>query len=86
MYDYTDMNRPDTVPDGLWKDFSQVAANTQVAWALAMIARVFYAGAAVRSERIVAHPQHAHLKYCDGHGICPACAGQIDTVFETRTA
>lgn len=86
LYDYADISQPDTVSDELWDDFKRVTANTQIMWTLAMIARVFYAGAAVRSERIVAHPQHAHLKYCDGHGICPACAGQIDTVFETRTA
>ncbi|MEJ5921201.1 PD-(D/E)XK nuclease family protein [Bifidobacterium thermophilum] len=86
LYDSADIIQPDAVPDRLWKDFTHVTENTQAAWALAMIARVFYAGAAVRSEQIVAHPQNTHLKYCDGHGICPACAGQIDTVFETRTA
>ncbi|KAB8296549.1 PD-(D/E)XK nuclease family protein [Bifidobacterium apri] len=86
LYDYADISQPDTVSDELWEDFSRVTANTQIMWALAMIARVFYAGAAVRSERIVAHPQSTHLNYCTNRGICPACAGQIDTVFETRTA
>ena len=72
------------VREELWKNFTEISAGTQIAWALAMIARVFYAGAALRSERIVAHPQKAHLAYCDGNGICPACAGEINTVFETR--
>ena len=85
FYDYPrNGESPVGVREELWKNFTAVSASTQIAWALAMIARVFYAGAALRSERIVAHPQKAHLAYCDGNGICPACAREINTVFETR--
>lgn len=85
FYDYPRNGEPPVeVREELWKNFTEISAGTQIAWALAMIARVFYAGAALRSERIVAHPQKAHLAYCDGNGICPACAGEINTVFETR--
>ena len=51
-----------------------------------MIARVFYAAAASRSSIINAHPQATHVAYCRMTGVCPACAGKLDTVFETRQA
>lgn len=59
---------------------------TQAVWALTMIARVFYAAAASRSQTLTAHPTSVHLEHCGMKQVCPACAGQVDTVFETRQA
>ena len=87
----TDMPVPDpqSCPEGVnagdWERFSALAG-TQSLWSLTMIARVFYAAAVLRSSRLVAHPQSEHLKYCTLTAVCPACAGQIDTVYETRQA
>jgi integrase/recombinase XerC len=57
---------------------------TQAVWSLSMIARVFYAAAASRSTHIQARPKPDHLQYCRMKAACPACAGEINTVFETR--
>lgn len=60
---------------------------TQTIWALTMISRVFYAAAASRSTRIAAHhPSETHLQYCRMLQVCPACAGGIETIYESRTA
>lgn len=76
---------PEDVNGEDWEQFTNLAG-TQAMWALTMIARVFYAAAASRSTAIAAHPQPTHVAFCRMKHICPACAGQIDTVFETRQA
>lgn len=76
---------PQGVEEATWRGLLAQRA-TQLPWALTMIARVFYAAAASRSTRLVAHPQPSHAEWCRLKGVCPACAGQIDTVFETRQA
>ena len=94
-YWYKDPNRffdipaidPATPPEGVsaeaWAQFAALAG-TQTLWSLTMIARVFYAAAASRSAIIEAHPQDTHIGFCRMKNVCPACAGQIDTIFETR--
>ena len=75
----------DGLDDTVWRRF--VALNgTQSLWALTMIARIFYAAAASRSERLIAHPSAEHRAHCRMLDVCPACAGQLDTVFEARQA
>ncbi|QOL35331.1 PD-(D/E)XK nuclease family protein [Bifidobacterium lemurum] len=76
--------KPEGIPDEKWARFVTLAG-TQTLWALTMIARVFYAAAAKRSGALIAHPQPSHLEYCKSR-TCPACAGMVDTVFETRQA
>lgn len=81
-------DKPDTldaVDENAWQGFLSWNG-TQAMWSLTMIARVFYAAAASRSHVIVAHPTKQHKGHCRMTDICPACAGQIDTVFETRQA
>jgi len=75
----------DAVDDNAWQGFLSWNG-TQAMWSLTMIARVFYAAAASRSHVIVAHPTRQHKGHCRMTDVCPACAGQIDTVFETRQA
>ncbi|MBT1174527.1 PD-(D/E)XK nuclease family protein [Bifidobacterium sp. LC6] len=77
--------QPDNVSDEAWQQFLSLAG-TQAMWSLTMIARVFYAAAASRSATLDAHPQSAHVEHCRMKNVCPACAGQVDTVFETRQA
>ena len=72
----------DAVDDNAWQGFLSWNG-TQAMWSLTMIARVFYAAAA---HVIVAHPTRQHKGHCRMTDVCPACAGQIDTVFETRQA
>ncbi len=80
---------PSTPPDGVstsaWENLLSLRG-TQAIWALTMIARVFYAGAAKNSHTLTAHPTETHIKHCRMRDVCPACAGQIDTVYETRQA
>ena len=76
---------PQGVAPDDWERFVALRG-TQAVWALTMIARVFYAAAASVSARITAHPQPDHVRHCRCLGVCPACSGQIDTVFETRQA
>lgn len=76
---------PQGVNEATWRGFVALRG-TQVPWALTMIARVIYAAAASRSSLLVARPQPSHAASCRLTRICPACAGQIDTVFETRQA
>ena len=81
-------DKPDTldaIDENAWQGFLSWNG-TQAMWSLTMIARVFYAAAASRSHVIVAHPTKQHKGHCRMTDICPACAGQIDTVFETRQA
>lgn len=59
---------------------------TQTLWALTMAARVFYAAAASRSSLLIAHPTPDHVKHCRMKASCPACAGELNTVYETRQA
>lgn len=75
----------DIISEEQWKQFASFNG-TQTWWALAMIARVFYAAAAVRSANITAHPQSTHVEYCRMKSACPACATMINTVLETRQA
>lgn len=75
----------DAVDDNAWQGFLSWNG-TQAMWSLTMIARVFYAAAASRSHVIVAHPTRQHKGHCRMTDVCPACAGQVDTVFETRQA
>ncbi|WP_055426875.1 PD-(D/E)XK nuclease family protein [Bifidobacterium aesculapii] len=74
---------PAGVDPQVWERFTALNG-TQTLWALTMIARVFYAAAASRSEHLIAHPTEQHLAYCRMRTVCPACAGGVDTVFETR--
>ncbi|PJM78698.1 PD-(D/E)XK nuclease family protein [Bifidobacterium scaligerum] len=76
---------PCGVPVQAWQQFTAFAG-TQTLWALTMIARVMYAAAAIRSSELTAHPQSTHIEVCRMKDVCPACAGQISTVFETRQA
>ena len=80
---------PGTAPKGVsahaWQQFIDLRG-TQALWALTMISRVFYAAAARESTSLIAHPTAAHLQYCRMKSVCPACAGQVDTVFEIRAA
>ena len=77
-------SRPDGVREQTWNQLVALRG-TQAVWALTMIARVFYAGAVLRSTWLVAHPDSNHAKGCTNR-LCPACQGKIDTVFETRKA
>ncbi|WEV69690.1 PD-(D/E)XK nuclease family protein [Bifidobacterium sp. ESL0775] len=85
---------PQDAPEGVgtraWEQFLALRG-TQAVWALTMIARIFYAAAASRSRTLVARPQPDHLTWCrmkrNGSNIvCPACAGEVDTVYEVRRA
>ncbi|KAB8287782.1 PD-(D/E)XK nuclease superfamily [Bifidobacterium ramosum] len=76
---------PEGVPEAAWRQLLALRG-TQAVWSLTMIARVFYAAAASRSAHLTAHPQPSHVAFCRMSTVCPACAGQIDTVFETRQA
>nr|WP_241216998.1 PD-(D/E)XK nuclease family protein [Bifidobacterium goeldii] len=80
-----DSNPPQGVSSQAWQQFLGLRG-TQAVWALTMIARVFYAAAASRSAMLETHPQPAHRRFCRMKASCPACAGQIDTVFEVRQA
>lgn len=77
---------PESAPEGVgrnaWNQFVSLRGS-QTIWALTMIARVVYAGAVLRSTRLEAHPASEHAKYCH-NTLCPACMGQIGTVFEMR--
>lgn len=79
------MEPPQGIDPHVWERFVALQG-TQAMWALAMIARVFYAASASRSTHLTAHPTAQHLAYCRMRTVCPACAGQVDTVFETRQA
>ncbi|QOL33247.1 PD-(D/E)XK nuclease family protein [Bifidobacterium eulemuris] len=76
---------PEGVRAETWAQFAALAG-TQTLWALTMISRVVYTAAASRSVTLVAHPQQQHLRFCRMKQVCPACAGQVDTIFETRQA
>lgn len=80
-----DERPPRGVRESVWRRFLELRG-TQAVWALTMISRVFYAAAASRSRRLIAHPQPSHVEACRLKESCPACAGQVDTVFETRQA
>nr|WP_239647769.1 PD-(D/E)XK nuclease family protein [Bifidobacterium callitrichos] len=73
------------VDDAQWAAFASLNG-TQALWSLTMIARVFYTAVASRCEHLMAHPTANHLKHCRMGAVCPACAGRIDTVIETRQA
>lgn len=73
------------VSDDVWQQFASFNG-TQTLWALTMIARVFYAAAAVCSDHIEAHPTRVHLGSCYTKELCPACKQAIETVMETREA
>ncbi|OTA29697.1 hypothetical protein B9T39_02355 [Alloscardovia macacae] len=52
-------------------------------WALSMIARVFYAAAALRSQTITVHEVHnGHAAFCSYTDICTACAHAENSVME----
>lgn len=78
-------HKPQHVSEDAWQQFVSFAG-TQTMWSLTMISRVFYAAAASRSAKLDAHPQPTHVEHCRMKHVCPACAGQVDTVFETRQA
>lgn len=80
-----EMLPPMEVSDEHWSEFVGLR-NTMVVWSLTMIARVFYAAAASRANEITARPTSEHMKYCRNTAVCPACAGEQNTVFERRTA
>lgn len=76
---------PMEVSDEHWSEFIGLR-DTMAVWSLTMIARVFYAAAASRANEITARPTSEHMKYCRNTAVCPACAGEQNTVFERRTA
>ena len=76
---------PMEVSDEHWSEFVGLR-DTMAVWSLTMIARVFYAAAASRANEITARPTSEHMKYCRNTAVCPACAGEQNTVFERRTA
>lgn len=80
-----EMLPPMEVRDEHWSEFVGLR-NTMAVWSLTMIARVFYAAAASRANEITARPTSEHMKYCRNTAVCPACAGEQNTVFERRTA
>ena len=80
-----EMLPPMEVSDEHWSEFVGLR-NTMAVWSRTMIARVFYAAAASRANEITARPTSEHMKYCRNTAVCPACAGEQNTVFERRTA
>lgn len=80
-----EMLPPMEVSDERWSEFVGLR-DTMAVWSLTMIARVFYAAAASRANEITARPTSEHMKYCRNTAVCPACAGEQNTVFERRTA
>ena len=80
-----EMLPPLEVSDEHWSEFVGLR-NTMAVWSLTMIARVFYAAAASRASEITARPTSEHMKYCRNTAVCPACAGEQNTVFERKTA
>ena len=80
-----EMLPPMEVSDEHWSEFVGLR-NTMAVWSLTMIARVFYAAAASRANEITARPTSEHMKYCRNTAVCPACAGEQNTVFERRPA
>ena len=80
---------PETPPAGVrtaaWDQIVRLRGS-QTLWALTMVARVFYAAAASRSSLLIAHPTPDHAKHCRMKASCPACAGELNTVYETRQA
>lgn len=78
---------PDIAPEGVseraWEQFLALRG-TQAVWALTMIARIVYTAAASRSHTLVARPQADHVQFCNMKTVCPACAGEVDTVYEVR--
>ena len=80
---------PETPPAGVraaaWDQIVRLRGS-QTLWALTMVARVFYAAAASRSSLLIAHPMPDHVKHCRMKASCPACAGELNTVYETRQA
>lgn len=80
-----EMLPPMEVSDEHWSEFVGLR-NTMAVWSLTMIARVFYAATASRANEITARPTSEHMKYCRNTAVCPACAGEQNTVFERRTA
>ena len=80
-----EMLPPMEVSDEHWSEFVGLR-DTMAVWSLTMIARVFYAAAASMANEITARPTSEHMKYCRNIAVCPACAGEQNTVFERRTA
>ena len=80
-----EMLPPMEVSDEHWSEFVGLR-NTMAVWSLTMIARVFYAAAASRANEITARPTSEHMKYCRNTAVCPACAGEQNTVFERTVA
>ena len=76
---------PLEVSDEHWSEFVGLR-DTMAVWSLTMIARVFYTAAASRASEITARPTSEHMKYCRNTAVCPACAGEQNTVFERKTA
>ncbi|WEV63725.1 PD-(D/E)XK nuclease family protein [Bifidobacterium sp. ESL0732] len=78
---------PTEAPEGVgvhvWEQFLSLRG-TQAVWALTMISRIFYTAAASRSSVLVARPQADHVAWCNMKTVCPACAGEVDTVYEVR--
>ena len=82
-----DVERPAQVSEEHWKQLLESRSKMTV-WSLTMISRVFYAAAASRATRITARPTVEHVGYCRtyGSGVCPACQGEQNTVFERTVA
>ncbi len=80
-----DAEKPQEVGGEHWLQFLGLRS-TMAVWSLTMISRVFYAAAASRAVRITARPTAEHVGYCRCKDVCPACAGELNTVFERRTA
>ena len=84
---FDDVERPAQVSEEHWKQLLESRSKMTV-WSLTMISRVFYAAAASRATRITARPTVEHVGYCRtyGSGVCPACQGEQNTVFERTVA
>lgn len=81
--DFGAIDAPESVRKEVWQEFVGLRGTTAV-WSLAMIARVFYAAAVTRSKTLLAYPQKYHVDHCRLTQICPACGGQVSTVYETK--
>lgn len=77
--------RPARVSEDHWRQLLELRP-TMAVWSLTMIARVFYAAAASRATLITARPTTEHVGYCRCKDVCPACAGEQNTVFDRTVA
>ena len=82
-----EVKRKAQVSEENWKQLLESRSKMTV-WSLTMISRVFYTAAKRRATSITARPTVEHVGYCRtyGSGVCPACQGEQNTVFERTVA